>query len=171
MSPTRCTKLDSSRRPVGRAFLAALAAILLALPAVSCSITGPSSRSDAQRELSRNRQRWTSAGIHNYEFDYQLRCGCPPENTRPAHITVRQDAVASVVHNDDGLATYTSVDGWPTVNGLFAEVQARLDEGVARITVDYDPTYGYPRSIVVDVLAMAVDDEYSHMAGNLRPLP
>jgi hypothetical protein len=84
---------------------------------------------------------------------------------------VRQDAVASVVHSDDGLATYTSVDGWPTVNGLFADVQARLDEGVARITVDYDPTYGYPRSIVVDVVAMAVDDEYSHMAGNLRPLP
>ena len=37
--------------------------------------------------------------------------------------------------------------------------------GVARITVDYDPTYGYPRSIVVDVAAMAADDEYSQTAG------
>jgi len=170
MSHSRSTRLVSFGRPVGRVFLAALAATVLALPAMSCSITGPS-RTDAQRELSRNRQRWTSAGIHNYEFDYQLLCGCPPENTRPVHITVRQDAVASVVHNDDGLATFTSVSGWPTVNGLFADVQARLDEGVDRITVEYDPTYGYPRSIVVDVAAMTVDDEYSHRAGNLRPLP
>lgn len=81
-----------------------LVVALLALGAISCSITEPPSRSDDRAELTRNRQR-------------------------------------------------------------------RLDQQVARITVDYDPTYGYPRSIAVDVAAMAADDEYSHTASNLRPLP
>jgi hypothetical protein len=146
-------------------------ATVLALATMSCSITDPSSRSAAERELSRNRQRWTSSGVHDYEFDYQLLCFCPTEATKPVHIKVRQDAIASVVRSDDGLSAGTNYADWPTVSGLFADVEARLDQGVGRITVDYDPTYGYPRAIVVDVAVTAVDDEYSRTASNLRPLP
>jgi hypothetical protein len=56
------------------------------------------------------------------------------------------------------------------VDELFAEVQQRLDQGVARLEVSYDATYGYPRSIILDIEAMAADDESSETAGNLRPL-
>jgi hypothetical protein len=173
MSPSRSARLVSFTRRAGGAFVAGrlLAAALLALTAMSCSITGTTSRNDAQRELSRNRQRWTSAGIHDYEFDYQMLCFCAPEATEPVHITVRQDAIASVVRKRDGLPAGTKYGGWPRIGELFADVEGRLDQGVNRITVDYDPTYGYPRSIVVDVAAMAADDEYSHTAGELRPLP
>jgi hypothetical protein len=143
---------------------------MLALVTMSCSITEPSSRSDDRLELTRNRQRWTSAGMHDYAFDYQLLCFCAPESTEPVRITVRQDAIVSVVRQRDGLAAGTQY-GWPRVDALFDDIQRRLDQNVARITVDYDPTYGYPRSIAVDVAAMAADDEYSHTAGNLRPLP
>ena len=70
------------------------------------------------------------------------------------------------------LARLREHDGsWPRIDALFDDVQGRLDQHAARLTVEYDPTLGYPRSIVVDVAAMAVDDEYSHTAGNLRPLP
>jgi len=173
MSPLHRPRSDSLTPRAGEAALAPrlLVASLLALAAVGCSITEPSSRSAAERDLARNRQRWTSSGIHDYEFDYQMSCFCGPEATRPVHITVRQDAVASVVRSDDGLSAGTNYAGWPSVTALFADIEARLDQGVDRITVDYDPTYGYPRSIVVDVAAMAADDEYSRTAGNLRPLP
>ena len=108
--------------------------------------------------------------VHDYVFDYQLLCFCSPESTEPVRITVRQDAVVAVVRQSDGLPAGTKY-GWPRVDALFDDIQGRLDQHVARITVDYDASYGYPRSIVVDVAAMAADDEYSHAAGNLRPLP
>ena len=50
-------------------------------------------------------------------------------------------------------------------------MQQRLEQRPERLDVQYDPTFGYPRSIVVDVELMAVDDEYSLTAGNLRRLP
>jgi len=60
---------------------------------------------------------------------------------------------------------------WPRVDELFADVQQRLEQRTERIDVRYDPTFGYPRSIVVDIALMAADDEYSLTAGNLRRLP
>jgi len=143
---------------------------LLALSAIRCSITEPSSRRDDRAELARNRQRWAGAAVHDYTFDYQLLCFCAPDATEPVRITVRQDAIVAVVRQRDGLPAGTS-PVWPRIDVLFDDIQRRLDQQVARITVVYDPTYGYPRSIAVDVAAMAADDEYSHTASNLRPLP
>ena len=140
------------------------------LATVSCSITEPTSRDRSQAELTRNRQRWTAAGLHDYVYDYQRLCFCAPESTEPVRITVRQDAVVAVVRQSDGQPVDAKY-GWPRVDALFDDIQGRLDQQVARIDVYYDATYGYPRSIVVDVAAMAADDEYSHTAGNLRPLP
>jgi hypothetical protein len=143
----------------------------LAFATMSCSITEPSSRATDQLELTRNRQRWSGAGIHAYTFDYQLLCFCAPVATEPVRITVRQDAVVAVVFQRDGVPTGTTFGGWPRVEDLFDDIQSRLDQKAARVTVEYDPTYGYPRSVVVDVAAMAADDEYSRTASNLRPLP
>jgi hypothetical protein len=143
---------------------------MLALATVSCSITEPTSRDRAQDELTRNRQRWVAAGVHDYVYDYQRLCFCAPESTQPVRITVRQDAVVAVVRQSDGQPVDAKY-GWPRVDALFDDIQGRLDQHVARIDVDYDATFGYPRSIVVDVAAMAADDEYSHTAANLRPLP
>ena len=49
-------------------------------------------------------------------------------------------------------------------------VQRAIDQHPARLDVTYDATYGYPTSIIVDVELMAVDDESSISAGNLRAL-
>jgi hypothetical protein len=160
----------ASRHPTVAQLRGLLSVALLALGMLSCSITEPSSRATEQVELTRNRQRWAAAGIHDYAFDYQLLCFCAPESTAPVRITVRQDAVVAVVRQGDGFPAGTG-NGWPRVDALFDDVERRLDQHAARVTVDYDPTYGYPRAIVVDVAAMAADDEYSHTAANLRPLP
>ena len=170
---TACHPRDvrARRRPLAPFPLTRLPIVAgLALATLSCSITEPSARNANQLELTRSRQRWTGTGIHDYAFDYQLLCFCAPTATEPVRITVRQDAVVAVVRQSDGVPV-TTQNGWPRVGDLFDDVQRRLDQQVARIAVDYDPTYGYPRSIVVDVAAMAADDEYSHTAGNLRPLP
>jgi len=123
------------------------------------------------RDLARNRLRWASAGLHDYEFDYQLSCFCAPEATEAVHIVVRNDQVAGVTRTRDGLAAVRQYGTWPTVADLFEDVGRQLEREAERIEVTYDPTYGYPRSIVVDVYLMAADDESSQTAANLRPLP
>jgi Family of unknown function (DUF6174) len=49
-------------------------------------------------------------------------------------------------------------------------VQRRIAQKADRLDVTYDPTYGYPRTIAVDVYLQAADDESSQAASNLRPL-
>ena len=148
--------------------LAAIAAI--ALLAQGCSITEPSGRVVESLDLTRNRQRWTSAQLHDYEFDYQLSCFCGPDATEPVHIVVRGDVVASVVRRRDGLPAGTKYGGWPRVDELFADVSRLLEQNAARLDVTYDPNYGYPREIIADVNFMTADDESQQTASNLKPL-
>ncbi|MEO6528912.1 MAG: DUF6174 domain-containing protein [Gemmatimonadaceae bacterium] len=133
-----------------------------------CSITEPSGRAAEAMDLSRNRQRWASANLHDYEFDYQLRCFCAPDATEPVHIVVRGDAISSVVRSRDGLPAVTRFGGWPRVDELFATVQRRLEQGAARVDVTYDVALGYPRSITVDIELLTADDESEQVASNLR---
>jgi hypothetical protein len=159
--------------PRQRLRFAALAlAIMISLTAVAgCSITGTSARTGAELELARNRQRWASSASHDYEYEFRRMCFCPPEATEQVRIVVRQDAIVSVVRTRDGQAASTTFAVWPRVDELFADVEQRLKQRTERLDVIYDPTFGYPRSIVVDIALMAADDEYALTAGNLRRLP
>jgi hypothetical protein len=149
--------------------LVGLAALACSLSlGMSCSITDPGGRSAESLDLARNRQRWTSARLHDYEFDYQLLCFCAPDATEPVHIVVRGDVIVSVVRSRDGLPAVTKYGGWPRVDELFSDVERRLEQPVARLDVTYDATFGYPRSITVDVALMAADDESEQLASNLR---
>jgi len=144
---------------------------LLLLATAGCSITATTGRIGEELELARNRQRWASAGLHDYEFDFQRLCFCTTEATDAVHIVVRGDVVTSVVRSRDGQPASTRVAAWPRVDELFDDVQQRLDQRAERVDVRYDPTYGYPRSVVVDIMRQAADDEYSLTADNLRRLP
>jgi len=159
------------RRAWSRDLARALAVATLFAIVSSCSITGTSPRTADELELARNRQRWASAGIHDYEFDFQRMCFCTPEMTDRVRIVVHQDAIVSVVRGSDGQSAIRANIPWPRVDELFLDVQQRLEQGADRIEVSYDPTYGYPRSIVVDRELMAVDGGYSLTSGNLRRLP
>jgi hypothetical protein len=147
-----------------------LAFALLALMLAGCSITEPGRAAD-RTDLARNRQRWASARLHDYEYDYHLLCFCSPEATEQVHVVVRGDHVSAVTRTRDGLPAVNDFRSWPTVEDLFADVERLIDQKADRLEVTYDPTYGYPRSIVVDVYLRAADDESSQTAANLRPLP
>ena len=110
--------------------------------------------------------------MHDYEYDFRRSCFCPPEATEEVHIVVRNDAIVSVVRTRDGRTATTQFTVWPRVDELFADVEQLLTTRRAeRLDVQYDPMYGYPRTIIADVVLLAVDDEYSLSAGNLRRLP
>jgi hypothetical protein len=159
--------------PKHRSRILALAIALTALlaGATSCSITGTSARTDEELELARNRQRWASSNTHDYEFEFRRTCFCLTEATEQVRIVVRGDAIVSVVRTRDGQPASTTFTVWPRVDELFADVQQLLEQRPERLEVSYDPTFGYPRSIVVDRELMAVDAGYALTAGNLRRLP
>ena len=148
-----------------------MAVVMTLAGLTSCSISGPSARRDDELDLARNRQRWASAGVHDYAFDFQRTCFCPSEATQQVHIVVREDVIVSVVRTSDGQPANGSYTVWPRIDELFLDVQRRLEEHVERLDVTYDETLGYPRSILADVALMAADDEYALTAGNLRRLP
>src|SRR5688572_8857007 len=114
----------SRHRPTGSTRRLAVAASVLVLSIVGCSITTATDRSDAERELARNRQRWASAGIHDYEYDFRRSCYCTPESAEGVHIVVRNDVVTSVVRSRDGQPA-SAVVAWPRVDELFDDVQRR----------------------------------------------
>lgn len=144
---------------------------LLLAASVSCSMTTGPGRSGEELELLRNRQRWASAGIHDYEFEFRRTCFCLPDATEPVRITVRNDVVTSVIRTRDGQPASTNVRTWPTVDSLFTEVRRQIDQSAERLEVEYDASYGYPRSMAVDVRATMADDEFWISATNLRRLP
>ena len=163
------TRLRAPTGSIGRLAGAACALFLVAL--AGCSITTATARSDDERELTRNRQRWISAGITDYEFEFRRSCFCPAEATEPVRITVRNGVATSVLRTKDGQPASLNVGPWPTVDTLFADVRRRIEQNAERLDVEYDAAYGYPRSIVVDVMASMADDEYFLSAANLRRLP
>jgi len=144
-------------------------AALSALVVAGCSITDPGRGGDRE-DLARNREKWANAALHDYEFDYQLGCFCAPQSTEPVHIVVRADEVYAVTRTRDGLPAPLSFGKWPTVADLFDDVEQSLRDHVDRLDVSYDPTYGYPRFIGVDVNLMASDDGSTQSASNLHPL-
>jgi hypothetical protein len=162
---------DAPPKPRSRSFARVTALAVLLAASTSCALTGTSARTDEELELARNRQRWASSNTHDYEFEFRRSCFCPPEATEQVRIVVRDDAIVSVVRTRDGQPASTNFAVWPRVDELFADVEQRLEQRTERLDVQYDPTFGYPRSIVADILLMAVDDEYSLTAGNLRRLP
>jgi uncharacterized protein DUF6174 len=151
---------------ISRLVLAALGGLTL----VSCSITEPG-RGAQSSELARNRQKWERARLHDYEYDYHRVCFCTQASTEQVHIVVRADRVSTVTRARDGLPAITDFGTWPSVADLFADVQRQIEQKADRLDVTYDPTYGYPKTIAVDVYLQAVDDEFSQLASNLRPLP
>jgi hypothetical protein len=156
-------------RPRARALSRVLlvgAAVLLAACDGSLS---PSQLRATRSELNVARRRWTAQGPARYRYRFQYLCFCPASLVTPVEIEVRDGRVASVVDPTTGQPPPASPGRpTPTVEELFAVVEAALDADVDWLDVQYDIVLGYPAVIRVDPDARAVDEERSYFAGGLR---
>ncbi len=55
-----------------------------------------------------------------------------------------------------------------TVAQLFDLVAGLQARGVARLEVEYDRRFGYPRRVVVDVDGRLADDEFTYVTGSRK---
>ncbi|MBI2333200.1 MAG: hypothetical protein HYU84_13770, partial [Chloroflexi bacterium] len=56
------------------------------------------------------------------------------------------------------------------IENLFAVAEESL-ANADKVEITYDPTYGFPASIAVDQIEMAMDDEISYSVENFEVLP
>ena len=142
---------------MGKAFLAAPLVVTLA---VCSDATGP------DRELAVARARWAQRGPTSYSITVAHLCFCL--GVGPAVVTVRNGVVESRHYTRDGAPVpSTHADMFPSVEGLFEKIEAARSEKVTRVSVSYDPTFGYPVRIALDYSSEYADDEVTYEATDL----
>lgn len=152
-----------------------LAAIMLAL-VFGCLVAGPASASpplfppevpdpaitdgSAARALSQARAKWRKAGIRSYRMKVTRYCLCPPPNE--IRVTVRR---AGVVR-----ASVRRWSGPRSVPAMFREVHRAIKAGVPELKVEYHPRFAFVKSVWVDNIRMAMDDEIGYRISGFRRL-
>jgi hypothetical protein len=140
-------------------------ACLLALTACG-ELTGP------RNELTDAKRRWARVGPPNYEFTYSLFCFCGGDVWRPARVLVLNDAVVGAAYTDNGAEVPAEyLQFYPTIDELFAVVEDALARQPEHFDVDYHDDFGYPTRVEIDYRKGVADDEFTHRAFDLQPLP
>ena len=143
----------------------AFAMLAAALSLAACS--GP--YSDLQRELRQNEQKWTSQKTRDYSYTLRIGCFCPPEITSPVLVEVRGGTTKSVSYVSDGReATNELFRKADTIEELFSVIRESIDQKVDKLTVEYDPSLGYPTEISIDPIETAIDEERAYTVSNFR---
>lgn len=133
----------------------------------SCSIFGLDSE---RRELEHQVAAWKALGIDSYEYEFERRCFCPPEDTTPVRIRVGDDQIVAinVVATGDSLPRSSRVR-YGTVPQVFDNLARHLDWKNAVLSVRYDETYHYPAEARGDI-KNAMDAAFVIYLRQLRPL-
>ena len=89
--------------------------------------------------------RWAARGPDSYAVTVTRACECMPDASGSVRVTVRERNVESRVYTTTGApvaAQYASA--FPSVEELFAMIDAAIRRGSAGMQVTYDQTLGYP---------------------------
>jgi Family of unknown function (DUF6174) len=133
-------------RPRSLSVRLALVAMLVTLVIGGCksTVTGPES------ELQFGRARWAMVGPASYSVVVSRSCECLEAAVGPVRVTVRNGVVQSRDYTRTGAPVATTRDDWfPTVEELFAVIDAAIRDGIQPLDVSYDPTLGYPTRVFI----------------------
>ncbi|MCO5315126.1 MAG: DUF6174 domain-containing protein [Solirubrobacterales bacterium] len=114
----------------------------------------------ATRAFRAARAKWLKAPVLNYRLRVTRSCFCPSPNE--VEVTVRR-----------GRVVRTSVRGWSgprTVAGMFQQVHLAIKAGVPELRVNYHPRFGFVKSVWVDHIKLAADDEIGYGISGFRRL-
>ena len=119
---------------------------------------------DVSAELTRNQKQWQAANVRNYRFQLMVGCYCPMTAMMPITVDVRDGTVVSltdsngvvVAPNDQGSDFFRQ---YTTIDSIYAELTSTRFSAADKLTITYDPTYGFPSAVSADFIEMAVDDE------------
>jgi hypothetical protein len=136
------------------------------LLAIACSVSGPDDEENPLAGLPEAWQAWLASGISDYELAMRRTCGeCPPTSALAVVVTV-SGGVKTVSLASNGEPVEALPRTYPDVEGLFDLIEEMVLAG-ADVEVDYDDELGFPRSISVDPVPDAVDDEFGYVIDGL----
>jgi hypothetical protein len=134
------------------------------------ALLGACTGSPTQDALDDARAAWDDEGQASYRFTWRQGCECIPEATRPIRIEVENDQIVAATYVDGGQPVPSNVRMYLlTVDGIFDEIQSAIDEDAHRITVDYDPVAGFPRTVAIDYDKLTADEELSLAIQDVEP--
>lgn len=140
-------------------------ALPLVTAALACSLSGPDEEVGPLDRLVEARQRWQANGIAQYELRLRRTCGeCLPGSALSVVVSV-SGGEKTVSRAEDG-EPVEAPQLYPDVDGLFDLIEDMTVAGVD-VAVDYDDDRGFPRSISVDPVPDAVDDEFGYVIEGL----
>ncbi len=125
-------------------------------------------------ELDAARELWASEGQSDYTLYVKRDCFCALEPRDDVFVTVRDGDVESALANSGDENYDESVPrdewyAWYTVAGMFDQIEDALSTA-ADVQASYDESYGFPRSVTVDYVLNAADDEISYEMRDYTPL-
>lgn len=125
-------------------------------------------------EFDQNLSKWQDANISNYQYDLVIGCFCPFYQDMPLTIEVRNGDVISIARADGTLVdssdpSYEYYIKYASLDRLFTELKTEMTEA-EEVVVTYDPQYGFPADISIDVIKLAMDDELSLQVTNFEVL-
>jgi len=143
--------------------------LLLALILAACTAGGGT-------ELSRNQSKWQDANISHYRFELTVGCFCPFRSQMPMTVEVQNGEIVSMVDvngqavsTDDPMSEF--IVKYATIDRLFSELESDSVQQADKLTVSYDPAYGFPSEISIDFIELAMDDELYLSVSAFEPLP
>lgn len=139
-------------------------AVPLLTAALACSLSGPGEESDPLARLVEARQRWQASAIARYELRLRRTCGeCLPASARSVVVSVSGgEKTVSLADNGE---LVEAPELYPDVDGLFDLIEEMILAG-AEVEAEYDQR-GVPRSVAVDPVPEAVDDEFGFVIDGL----
>ncbi len=127
----------------------------------------------AKSELASNMDKWNKQGPTHYRFQLTISCFCPFMDVIPVTVEVQNGQIVSLTDvngqplADNFRATFEEA---ATIEGLFA-IAAENIANADKVEIVYDAQYGFPTSIIVDRIKLAVDDEISYYVEAFEVLP
>jgi hypothetical protein len=144
-----------------------LTLLFLVIVLAACSAAGT--------ELSRNQTKWEQAGIEDYQFELTVGCFCPFGGQMPVTVEVRDGEVVSMTDANGEVVSptdpmYENILQYATIDGLFSYLASDSVQEADKLTVTYDPTYGFPTEMDIDFIELAMDDELYLSVSGFEPL-
>jgi hypothetical protein len=130
--------------------------------------------SGSQTEIGQNKEKWQNAGISHYRYELHLSCFCVFVENMPLVIQVHDGKTVSMEYQngkDIDPSLLELFNKYATMDLIFAELEAGLNGAADKVTVEYDPTYGFPTKAEIDVIEQAIDDELYMTISNFEVLP
>jgi Zn-dependent M32 family carboxypeptidase len=127
-----------------------------------------------QSEIEQNKEKWQDAGISHYRYHLFISCFCVFTQDMPLIIEVQDGKLLSMEFqsgNPIDPSLLELFEKYATIDRVFTELEAGLNGAADEVIAKYDPNYGFPTEVTIDVEKQATDDELYLTLSNFEALP